>query len=537
MKLNYSIFKERERLIMQGYQLPAYDAREVAAKTMAAPRWVHFGAGNILRSFLAQLVQEHLNAGRMQQGIVAVEGFDMELVDQIYAPHDSLSLNAVLLADGKIEKTLVASICGAVKADRADAAAWQWLLDAFALPTLQMASFTITEKGYSIANQSGELLPQVKVDIDNGPDRAQSYIGKVAALLHNRFTRGAFPIAMVSMDNCSHNGEKLYNAVSALAKGWRENGLVDQGFVDYVADPTVVSFPFSMIDKITPRPDETVQALFEKDGFEGIAPIVTQKHTCAAAFVNAEKPQYLVIEDLFPAGSPLPAGGGVFFTDRDHVTRCETMKVTTCLNPLHTALAVMGCLLSHVRISDEMQDADLKAMVERLGYQEGLPVVVDPEILSPLDFLKEVLTQRLPNPYMPDTPQRIACDTSQKMAIRFGETVKAYQRAGKDMAQLQVIPLVQAAWLRYLLAVDDAGNAFEVSPDPLASSLQQKLSAINWDQPADHQSILEPIFSDASLFGVNLYEVGLGKAAEGYFEDMLGGVGAVRRTLQRVCAM
>ena len=28
---------------------------------------------------------------------------------------------------------------------------------------------------------------------------------------------------------------------------------------------------------------------------------------------------------------------------------------------------------------------------------------------------------------MPDAPQRIATDTSQKLAIRFGETIKAYE--------------------------------------------------------------------------------------------------------------
>lgn len=63
-------------------------------------------------------------------------------------------------------------------------------------------------------------------------------------------------------------------------------------------------------------------------------------------------------------------------------------------------------------------------MVERIGYTEGLPVVVDPGILDPKEFIDTVLNVRIPNPFMPDTPQRIATDTSQKLAIRFGETVK-----------------------------------------------------------------------------------------------------------------
>ena len=100
------------------------------------------------------------------------------------------------------------------------------------------------------------------------------------------------------------------------------------------------------------------------------------------------------------------------FTSRETVEKVERMKVCTCLNPLHTALAVYGCLLGYTKISDEMKDADLVKLVEIIGYKEGLPVVTDPGILSPKKFIDEVLQIRVPNPFMPDTPQRIACDTS-----------------------------------------------------------------------------------------------------------------------------
>lgn len=101
------------------------------------------------------------------------------------------------------------------------------------------------------------------------------------------------------------------------------------------------------------------------------------------------------------------------------------MKVCTCLNPLHTALAIFGCLLGYTLISEEMKNPLLKKLVETIGWKEGMPVVINPGILRPEDFLTEVLTVRIPNPFMPDTPQRIATDTSQKLPIRFGETIKA----------------------------------------------------------------------------------------------------------------
>ena len=117
---------------------------------------------------------------------------------------------------------------------------------------------------------------------------------------------------------------------------------------------------------------------------------------------------------------------GVMFTTRETVEKVERMKVCTCLNPLHTTLAVYGCLLGYTKISEEMKDQDLVKLVEIIGYKEGLPVVTDPGILSPKKFIDEVLQIRVPNPFMPDTPQRIACDTSQKLSIRFGETIKEY---------------------------------------------------------------------------------------------------------------
>ena len=247
---------------------------------------------------------------------------------------------------------------------------------------------------------------------------------------------GQLPLAVVSMDNCSHNGEKLRNAVVEIARAWHWDGFVDGGFLAYLEDETKVAFPWSMIDKITPRPHPMVEKALAADGIEGMAPVVTSKKTFIAPFVNAEKPQYLVVEDRFPNGRPPLERVGVYFCDRATVNMTEKMKVTTCLNPLHTAMAMYGCLLGYTLICEEMKDADIVRLVKRLGYVEGLPVVVDPKIISPKAFIDEVVNERLPNPFMPDDPRRIATDTSQKVGVRFGETVKSYLAAGRDLGTL-----------------------------------------------------------------------------------------------------
>ncbi|MDR1353451.1 MAG: mannitol dehydrogenase family protein, partial [Treponema sp.] len=294
-----------------------------------------------------------------------------------------------------------------------------------------------------------------------------------------------------------------------------------------------LSFPWTMIDKITPQPDGEVRKMLESLGYVDGTPAGV-KDARNASFVNAEEAQYLVIEDAFPAGRPALEKAGVLFAGRDTVDRVEKMKVCTCLNPLHTALAVFGCLLGYTRISDEMRDKDLVRLVELIGYQEGLPVAADPGILSPKQFIDEVLKVRFPNPFMPDTPQRIATDTSQKIPIRFGETIKAYLADPKQSVKdLKLIPLALAAWLRYLMGLDDQGAAFTVSPDPLYDKLYPAVSGIRLGQKGPFHRELEPVLSNPAVFAVNLYEAGLGERVEACFEELVAGPGAVRAALRR----
>ncbi|MBQ9195907.1 MAG: mannitol dehydrogenase family protein [Clostridia bacterium] len=519
LALNEKGLQNRAEWERKGYQLPAYDRSAMIEKTRSAPAWIHFGAGNIFRAFQCNAVQRMLNDGHMNTGIIAVEGFDYEIVEKGYRGNDNYTLLVTLKADGSVEKTVIGSIAESCILDRENAVEYGRLAEIFTNPSLQMASFTITEKGYAIR-------PAVEADFANGPQKPQSYIGKVASLLYARYQAGGAPIAMVSMDNCSHNGDKLKAAITAFAEGWK-----DEGFLAYVSGGKV-SFPWTMIDKITPRPDASVEAMLRKDGLEGLEPIVTSRHTYIAPFVNAEESEYLVIEDDFPNGRPALEKAGFIFTDRDTVNKVERMKVCTCLNPLHTALAVTGCLLGYTRISDEMKDADLVALIHRIGYAEGLPVVTDPGVIKPREFIDTVVNVRLPNPFMPDTPQRIACDTSQKIPIRFGETVKCYLAdPARDVSSLEAIPLAMAAWLRYLLGVDDQGNPMEVSPDPLLPQLQEALAGIALGDPASAEGKLDALLGRADLFGVSLIEAGLDGKVKAFFAEMLTGPGAVRNAL------
>ena len=510
MILNEQGLKDRAAWEAKGYALPQYDREAMAERTRTAPVWLHFGAGNIFKAFQADAMQRLLNAGETDKGIIAAERREKKPLTS-----DNYVIKVTLKADGKVEKTVVGSIAETVYLYGSEAR----LKEIFENPSLQMVSFTITEKGYSLKDGRGEYLPDVAADLAAGPDTASSYMGRLTALLCARYRKNRQPLAMVSMDNCSHNGDKLKAAIMTFAQAWG-----GKGFNSWLEE--CVTFPWSMIDKITPGPDASVAALLEKDGLEPGTP-----------FVNAEECEYLVIEDSFPNGRPPLEKAGIYFTARDTVDRVERMKVCTCLNPLHTALAVYGCLLGYRHIWQEMQDEELKNLVCTIGYQEGLPVVTDPGIIHPKDFIDAVLKIRIPNPFMPDTPQRIATDTSQKLPIRFGETIKAYQASDTlDVNDLKLIPLVHAGWLRYLMAVDDEGVAFEPSPDPLLTAVQPFVADFRLGEVPPMEEIrtrLLPLLKNTSVFGVDLEEAGLADRICGYFAELIAGPGAVRATLRK----
>ena len=523
MKLTDLLTKDYDKKDWEGYQLPKFDLEAVRAKTHDQPTWLHFGAGNIFRAFPAALLEDLLDQGVYDRGVIVAEGFDFEIIDKAYAPYDNLSLLVVLQSDGSIQKKVVASVTESLRADPQFAADWARLEAVMTAPSLQMVSFTITEKGYSVA----------PADLERGLSPVL-IMGKVAALLYKRYQAGALPLTLQSMDNCSHNGDKVKVAVLAYAEAWVKAGLVDEGFLAYLKDGSKVSFPWSMIDKITPRPDALVQEMLEKDGFEDRDTIITGKNTYTAPFVNAEETEYLVVEDRYTNGRPPLDKAGVLYTDQATVDKVERMKVCTCLNPLHTAMSIYGCLLGYTLISAEMKDEDLRGLITKMGHIEAMPVVVDPGVLKPADFIDAVLNKRLPNPFMPDAPQRIATDTSQKLPIRFGETIKAYQkRSDLDPADLKLIPLVFAGWLRYLMAVDDQGKPFTPSSDPLLQAATAYVADYRLDASPKDLSRLDPLLSNEKVFGVDLKEVHMDELVKGYFAELSAGVGAVTATLEK----
>ena len=174
MKLNHAEIANKAQWEEKGFKLPQYDREKIAAATKENQFWIHFGAGNIFRAFQANVVQNMLNDGSLDRGLVVAEGFDYEIIQKMYRPHDDYTLLVTLKADGNIEKTIVGSIMESCILDSEDDKEFSRLREIFEKDSLQMATFTITEKGYSLVNGKGELLAAVEADFSAGPDKPAS---------------------------------------------------------------------------------------------------------------------------------------------------------------------------------------------------------------------------------------------------------------------------------------------------------------------------------------------------------------------------
>lgn len=127
MKLTLEGISDRKEWEQKGYKLPEYNIEKMRENTKSKPFWIHFGAGNLFRAFHARVVQNMLNVGAIDRGLVVAEGFDYEIIKKMYEPHDNLGLVATLKSDGSIDKDVVASVAEALPLDSADEKAYNRL--------------------------------------------------------------------------------------------------------------------------------------------------------------------------------------------------------------------------------------------------------------------------------------------------------------------------------------------------------------------------------------------------------------------------
>ena len=251
----------------KGYQLPKFDIEAVRAKTYAEPTWVHFGAGNIFRAFPAAVLNDALNSGKYDRGVIVAESFDYEIIDKAYQPYDNLSLLVSLKSTGDIEKKVIASVTESLKADY-QFADWARLVEIFRNPSLQMISFTITEKGYALKDIWGAFLPAVQADFENFRRRNNA----VRADAYEDGARAFIKTILPVMDNL----ERALAAESADAALHEGVSMVHRQLSEALEKRGVTVIDCAG-EKFDPRLEDAVMQADASEGEPGTVCLVLQK--------------------------------------------------------------------------------------------------------------------------------------------------------------------------------------------------------------------------------------------------------------------
>ena len=76
-------------------------------------------------------------------------------------------------------------------------------------------------------------------------------------------------------------------------------------------------------------------------------------------------------------------------------------------------------------------------------------------------------------------------------------------------------------------------KTFERSSDPMLPQLTEMLSGVEAGKPETYSGQLKPLLSNASIFGIDLYQAGIGELVESMFLEEIQNAGAVRATLKK----
>lgn len=319
-------------------------------------------------------------------------------------------------------------------------------LGALTDPRTKVVSLTVTGNGYGV-DADGELDPE---DDDVARDLAfprwpRSVPGYLTEALRLRREAGIAPFTVLSCDNMVRNGATARRATVAFAR------LCDEGLGDWIEEN--VAFPASVVDRITPEPDEEHRRLLqERFGIHDRAPVMSERFA------------QWIIEDRFSNDRPPLEEVGVQFVP--DATPYELAK-KRLLNGSHSAIGYVGYLCGYRRIDEALTDPMLRRYLKALMDEEVTPLLPGTLALD-LAAYKRMLLTRFSNPQIGDRLQRLCGRGSTKMPAYL---LPSLQEALEQGLPHQKLTLAVAAWFRYLSGVDFEGRRIEVN-DQMAAELQ-----------------------------------------------------------------
>lgn len=452
--------------VMQAASLPQLASTPQYDRNSLGTGIVHMSVGGFHRSHQALFVHEYLNLhpeNWMIFGVGCLPSDDV-LVAAMGAQENLYTLTERSGTDDVIK--LIGSIKEFVHAPSNP----QTVIDAIASNETHIVSLTVTEKGYYY-DTSGNLdmsHPMVAGDLADGAV-PKTAMGLLFAGLEQRMSAGGTPITVMSCDNLPGNGNltkrillQFCDAKNPEVHSWIEAN---------------VSFPNSMVDRITPVPNEqTVALVAEKFGIND---------PCAVA---SESFIQWILEDNFIAGRPQLEQVGVQFVDE--VEPYEKLKVRM-LNGSHSALSYVSYLMGYRDVDVAMSDPLIADFVRRY-MDEDITPTIPPVPGVDVDLYKTTLIQRFSNPAIRDQVQRLAMDGSQKIPNAIVPPLEIQLENG---GSIRWMAFAIAGWYRYLRGIDEAGVKIDIV-DPLAGKLIDAAST----EPTD----ATPLLTMTEIFGPKL---------------------------------
>ena len=446
-----------------GIAPPAYD------------RWscgvgiVHLGIGAFHRCHMAVYTDDVLARTGGDWRILGVSLRSPAIRDQL-EPQDGL-YTVVVKGNQTTTARIIGSVAGVLFAPDDPAR----VIETMAAPATRIVSLTVTEKGYCHSPATGELNeahPDILHDLAH-PDAPRSAIGYLAAGLARRRESGGGPVTILSCDNLPSNGGVAARIVRRFADlaypglaGW-----IDEG----------VAFPCTMVDRIVPAMEAAeVDAFASGTGLADAAVLQTEPFT------------QWVIEDRFAAGRPAWEQAGATLVG--DVEPFEEAKLRM-LNGSHSALAYLGYLAGCAYIHEAMAVPALRTLVDTLMQREAAASLNVPEGMD-TDAYRAALEERFDNRALPHRTYQIAMDGSQKIPQRLLGTLRHHLQTGGPIAACS---LAVAGWMRYVMAVDEAGKPITVQ-DPLADRLEAAADRAGRDASA----LVDAFLGFEEIFGPDL---------------------------------
>ncbi|WP_424944970.1 hypothetical protein [Aliiroseovarius crassostreae] len=312
--------------------------------------------------------------------------------------------------------------------------------------TTHIVTVTITEKGYYL--KRGRLdFAATAIAHDLRESAPTSAIGILAKGLILRFQTSGDPISVVSCDNLSDNGMKLRRVVSDFIEELCPEAL---SWIE-----SQVSFPTTMVDRITPRLSENA-----------IEEIRTAAGIQTMPVVGTESFSEWVIEDDF--AGPHPDWGGAGATIVEDVSAFEQRKLRL-LNGAHSFLAYAGLNAGYSYVHEAIVDEEIREGLNRLWEEASL--TLSGSAAQTATKYQTYLLRRFRVAEMRHSLEQIAMDGSVKLSERLVPVIR--QRASADQMSPSA-ELAIKAWARFVVDRITRGEAINDPNDKRLTDIVRK---------------------------------------------------------------